>query len=86
MLILTRKPGERIIIRPSSVPVYVTLVQIQQNKVRLGIEAPREVEVHREEIWAATAKERILGAATKGRLAELRDRMDCEENREAVES
>ena len=55
MLVLTRKVGERIHIGNS---IVVTLVRIQGDKVRIGIEAPPEVEIHREEIYL-----RVHGAA-----------------------
>jgi len=48
MLVLTRKVGERIYIGDG---VVVTVVRIQNDKVRLGVEAPRQVAVHREEVY-----------------------------------
>jgi carbon storage regulator len=48
MLVLSRKPGERIVIGPN---VEVTVVDISGNKVRLAIDAPRDVSIHREEIY-----------------------------------
>ncbi|WZO97866.1 carbon storage regulator CsrA [Isosphaeraceae bacterium EP7] len=48
MLVLTRKVGERIHIGES---IVVTVVRIQGDKVRLGIEAPADVEVHRHEVY-----------------------------------
>lgn len=47
MLALTRKLGERIIIGGN---IVVQIVDIKGDKVRLGIEAPREITVHREEV------------------------------------
>jgi carbon storage regulator len=47
MLVLTRKLGERIVIGDS---IVLTVVRINGDKVRLGIEAPPEIEVHREEL------------------------------------
>jgi carbon storage regulator len=47
VLVLTRKLGEKIVIGED---IVVTLVKIDHNQVRLGIEAPREVVVFREEI------------------------------------
>jgi carbon storage regulator len=47
MLVLSRKPCERIRIGDS---VVVTVVRIEGNSVRLGIEAPEEVSVYREEL------------------------------------
>ena len=54
MLILTRRPGEAIRIG-DEVEVYV--VAVNGNQVRLGIKAPRNVPVHREEIYAKIAAE-----------------------------
>lgn len=47
MLILTRRTEETIIINGD---IRVTVLGIKGNQVRLGIEAPRDVSVHREEI------------------------------------
>lgn len=47
MLVLSRKLGERIIIGDN---IVVTVVKIDRNQIRLGIEAPAEVGVYREEI------------------------------------
>lgn len=48
MLVLTRKKNESIVIDDY---ITVTVVEIRGDKVRLGIEAPREVSVHRKEIY-----------------------------------
>ena len=47
MLVLSRKKGERLVIRDN---IVVTVVDLGGGKVRLGIEAPREVPVHRQEL------------------------------------
>jgi carbon storage regulator len=47
MLILMRRPGESIHIGPN---IVVTLVSLERNRARIGVEAPREVTVDREEI------------------------------------
>ena len=47
MLVLSRKLGEKIVIDGN---IVVTVVKVDRNQVRLGIEAPRDVAVYREEI------------------------------------
>lgn len=47
MLVLSRKPGEQILIGDQ---VKVTVVRITPNSVRIGIEAPREMQIVREEL------------------------------------
>lgn len=47
MLVLSRKLGEKIVIRGD---IVVTVVKIDGHQIRLGIEAPREVPIYREEI------------------------------------
>jgi carbon storage regulator len=50
MLILTRRPSEQIVIGDQ---VRITVVAVRGEKVRLGIDAPREVPVHRNEVYEA---------------------------------
>lgn len=52
MLVLSRKDRQRLIIDER---ITITVVEIRGNTVRLGIEAPAEVPVHREEIYARIA-------------------------------
>lgn len=56
MLILTRKPGESIIIGDH---VTITILGVRGNQVRLGVEAPLEISVHREEIYNRIQKEKV---------------------------
>jgi carbon storage regulator len=50
MLVLSRKKNESIIINDN---ITVTVVEIRGDKVRLGIDAPKEVTVHRREVYDA---------------------------------
>lgn len=51
MLVLSRHRDESIIIEIGGVRVVVSVIDVRGSKVRLGIEAPKEVIIHREEIW-----------------------------------
>ena len=54
MLVLSRKVGERIVIDDH---IQVTVVSVQGDKVRLGIQAPQHVPVHRQEVYDAIQRE-----------------------------
>ena len=54
MLVLSRKQDEKIIIGDS---ITLMVISIQGDKVRLGIEAPRNVSIHREEVYQAIQRE-----------------------------
>jgi len=49
MLVLSRTPGEEIVI--PSLDLKIRLIEVRGDKVRLGIEAPAQVAVHRKEVW-----------------------------------
>ena len=53
MLVLSRMRDERILIGDE---ITIMVVEIRGDTVRLGIEAPKETPVHREEVWAAIKK------------------------------
>ena len=50
MLVLSRKKDEKIVIGDN---ISIMVVEIRGDKVRLGIEAPREISVHRREVYEA---------------------------------
>ena len=56
MLILTRRVGEKLVIGEN---VTVTVLGVKGNQVRIGIDAPRDVTVHREEVYERILKEKI---------------------------
>ena len=60
MLVLSRKLGEKIVIGDN---IVITVVKIDRNQIRIGIEAPHDVPVYREEI----APERIEGRSAGSR-------------------
>jgi carbon storage regulator len=57
MLVLSRKVNQSIVINGN---ITVTVVDIRGDNVRVGIQAPRDVSVHREEILQAILKEESL--------------------------
>jgi carbon storage regulator len=66
MLVLSRKIGERIRIGDD---VVLTVVRIHGEKVRLGIEAPGSVTIHREEVYCRLRERERAGAEQEGRGA-----------------
>jgi carbon storage regulator len=69
MLVLSRKLGERVLVPQCA--LSVTVVAIEGNTVRLGISAPAEIGVYREELWrqirAQPAQPEALHSNSKGR-------------------
>jgi carbon storage regulator len=61
MLILTRRVGETIVIGDD---VIVTVLGIKGNQVRIGINAPKDVTVHREEIYQRIQQEKNASSTT----------------------
>jgi carbon storage regulator len=60
MLIITRRPGEKIMLGDD---VVIEVMEVSGNSVRIGIAAPRSVPVYREEIWAAVKEENAAAAS-----------------------
>lgn len=63
MLILTRKTGERVRIGDD---VVVTVFGVNGNQVRIGVDAPRDVVVHREEIYQRIQNEQNADLKNRG--------------------
>jgi carbon storage regulator len=62
MLILTRRVGESIIIGDN---VTMTVLGIKGNQVRIGVEAPKDISVHRKEIYERIKQEHSTSASQK---------------------
>ncbi len=61
MLIITRRPGEKLMIGDD---IVVEIMEVSGSSVRVGIAAPRSVPVYREEIWTAVKEENAAAAAS----------------------
>jgi len=62
MLVLSRKKNESIVIDDR---IVLTVVEIRGDKVRLGIEAPRDVPIHRSEVYDAIQRSNKEASATE---------------------
>jgi carbon storage regulator len=62
MLVLSRKKNESIVINNE---ITIVVVEIRGDKVRLGVEAPREVPVHRREVYDAIQRNNHDGQETE---------------------
>ena len=60
MLVLSRHRDESIIIGDN---IVITVVDVRGDKVRLGIDAPTDIPVHRQEVYEAIQRERQAGGA-----------------------
>ncbi len=58
MLVLSRKCSERIVVELNGETVTIEILQIKGRRVRVGVDAPGQVAVHREELWSRLAAER----------------------------
>jgi carbon storage regulator len=58
MLVLSRKKNESIVINND---ITIVVVEIRGDKVRLGVEAPKEVPVHRREVYEAIRRNELSG-------------------------
>jgi carbon storage regulator len=63
MLILTRRIGETVVIGDN---INITVLGVKGNQVRLGVNAPKDVSVHREEIYQRIQFEKEAGGSDEG--------------------
>jgi carbon storage regulator len=54
MLVLSRKPGEKLLLKRGNVTVEVVVVDVRGNRVRLGVEAPKDMRIARAELKPLT--------------------------------
>ncbi|HBH52125.1 MAG TPA: carbon storage regulator [Planctomycetaceae bacterium] len=67
MLVLSRQRDESIIIGEN---IVITVVDIRGDKVRLGIQAPTEIPVHRQEVYEAIQREQGKAPSVEGTIIE----------------
>ena len=67
MLVLSRKKDECIVINND---IRIVVVEIRGDKVRLGVEAPKEVPVHRQEVYDAIARGEAVGEPIESETAQ----------------
>ena len=72
MLVLSRRVGESIVIGNQ---VTITVLEVRGDQVRVGVDAPREVQVHRQEVWLTLQAENARAADTADRARRLVARM-----------
>ncbi len=61
MLVLSRREGESIVIGND---IVITVVEVKGGQVRVGIKAPRDVQVHREEIFEEVRRQNMAAVAS----------------------
>ena len=70
MLVLTRKEDEKVVIDDD---IEITVVAVEGGKVQLGIDAPQEVEIYREEIYEKVKSENIEATRKKVTVDQLKE-------------
>jgi carbon storage regulator len=65
MLIITRRPGEKVMLGDD---VVIEVIEVSGSSVRIGIAAPKSIPVYREELWRAVKAENEAAAKAKGDL------------------
>ena len=70
MLVLTRTIGQRLVIGNSE--IILTVLDVRGNQVRLGIEAPKHIPIHREEIFQRIQLQREALEKVPGKVEEVK--------------
>ncbi|NLY66264.1 MAG: carbon storage regulator CsrA [Tissierellia bacterium] len=70
MLILTRKKDESIIINGN---IEIKILEINEGKVSIGIEAPKDIDIFRKEIYESIQEENIKAAKVEFDIAEMKN-------------
>jgi carbon storage regulator len=82
MLVLSRKKNESIMIGDS---IEIKVIAIEGDHVRIGIEAPRNIEVYRREVYLAIQEENELASRTKVDMTTLKQLMSQAKNQSGEE-
>jgi len=78
MLVVTRKAGESIVIGDK---IRITVVALEGDRVRIGVEAPKEVTILRQELWEAVCQENRTAAKTGPEAIALLPRLNPGRNK-----
>ncbi len=70
MLVLTRKKNQSIIVGDD---VEIVVVDIKGDQIKLGVNAPKSIAVHRKEVYEEIQKENQLAASAKVKMTQIRE-------------
>lgn len=70
MLVLTRKTNESIMIGDN---IEIKVLDVRENQVKIGVKAPREITVHRMEVYQAIQRENLEALSSPGDLTDIED-------------
>ena len=73
MLVLSRKKGESIILQDN---IEITILEVNADTIKIGIQAPKEIDIVRKEIYLSVQQTNRESADTGSNLQALRDRMN----------
>ena len=68
MLVLSRRQGESIVIGGD---IVVTIIEVRGTQVRVGIDAPRSIDVHREEVYQQVLEENVAAVESASAKADI---------------